>query len=250
MQLIKDILSTSMTLHLYWVVLIAIAYLFVHRNRHKPSFAILDIILNYIPVLTHEFGHILFNKISGGHTEDLVIVTSPRERIQTSRQGFAVTRARSRVTMIITTLGGYMMPPLMLAVGLFAGYYHYPSLFVFSYLAIFIYFVLITSRKGIPILLTLLLGVMIYGLVQNGQPEFIVIILSLIYHFILGVLFGELLQSTWTIITLTFTKHVIDWDGLALSQLTGIPVVIFSLLWIAFNVYIVYAIITILLLQN
>ena len=148
--------------------------------------------------------------------------------------------------MIITTLGGYVMPPLMLAVGLFAGYYHYPSLFVFSYLGIFIYFVLITSRKGIPILLTLLLGVMIYGLVQNGQPEFIVIILSLI----LGVLFGELLQSTWTIITLTFTKHVIDWDGLALRQLTGIPVVIFSLLWIAFNVYIVYAIITILLLQN
>ncbi|WP_105993448.1 M50 family metallopeptidase [Staphylococcus simulans] len=249
MQLIKDILSTSMTLHLYWVVLIAIAYIVTHQKRHSSSFAMLDIILNYIPVLTHEFGHILFNKISGGHTEDLVIVTSRRERIETSRQGFAITRARHKSTMIITTLGGYMMPPIMLAVGLFAGYYHYPSLFVLSYTALFIYFVIITSRKGIPILLTLLLALMIYGLIQNGQPEFIVIVLSIVYHFILGVLFGEVLQSTWTIAILTFARHI-DWDGLALRRLTGIPVFVFSLLWIAFNIYIVYSIVNILIFQN
>lgn len=250
MQLLKDLLTTHMTLHLYLVVIIAMIYLIVHHYRHHQALAILDIMLNYIPVLTHEFGHILFNKISGGHTQDLVIVTSPKERIQTSQQGYAITRARHRSTMIITTLGGYLMPPLMLAIGLFAQYFHYPVLFVLSYLIIFIYFVVITSRKGIPILLTLLLGLMMYGLIQNGQPEVMVIVLVFIYHFILGVLFGEVLQSTWTIIRLTFTQHPIEWDGSALKKLTHLPVICFSILWIAFNIYIVYAIVKYFIIQN
>ena len=54
----------------------------------------LDVILNYIPVLTHEFGHVLFNKLAGGRAKDLVIVTSPRERQQTLQQGFAITQSR------------------------------------------------------------------------------------------------------------------------------------------------------------
>ncbi|MGV3066528.1 hypothetical protein ACEE31_12505, partial [Staphylococcus simulans] len=73
MQLIKDILSTSITLHLYCVVLIAIAYLLVHCNRHNPSFAILAFLLNYIPVLTTAFGHIFFYKVGGGRTQKLLL---------------------------------------------------------------------------------------------------------------------------------------------------------------------------------
>ncbi|AMY05568.1 hypothetical protein CD149_02820 [Staphylococcus condimenti] len=250
MQLFKEIISTPMTLHLYLVVIIAIIYMTVHHYRNRPGLAVTDIILNYIPVLTHEFGHIVFNKISGGRTEDLVIVTSPRERFATSQQGFAITRASRRSTMIITTLGGYVMPPLMLALGIFSAYFHYPSLFVLSYLLIFIYFVCITSRKGIPILIAIFLGLMIYLLIQNNQPEMIVMILSIVYHFILGVLFGELLQSTWTMLRLTFTKYPIEWDGTALRNLTHLPVVVFTTLWIAFNFYVVYAIVKYLLFQG
>ncbi len=55
----------------------------------------LDVILNYIPVLTHEFGHVLFNKLAGGRAKDLVIVTRiPPERQQTLQQGFAITQSR------------------------------------------------------------------------------------------------------------------------------------------------------------
>lgn len=250
MQLFTEIISTSMTLHLYLVVIIAVLYLAVHHYRNRPSLAFLDIFLNYIPVLTHEFGHIVFNKISGGHTEDLVIVTSSRERVATSQQGFAITRASRRSTMIITTLGGYVMPPLMLAIGIFSAYYHFPALFVLSYLVIFIYFICITSRKGIPILIALILGIMIYLLIQNNQPDTMILILTIVYHFILGVLFGELLQSSWTILRLTFTQYPIEWDGTALRNLTHIPVVAFSTLWIAFNFYIVYAVVKYLLFQS
>ena len=43
----------------------------IHQNRHRQFNQYLDVYLNYIPVLTHEFGHVLFNKISGGRAKDL-----------------------------------------------------------------------------------------------------------------------------------------------------------------------------------
>ena len=44
------------------------------------------------------------------------------------------------IGQFITTLGGYIMPPLMLLIGLSAAYYGHPSLFLSAYIIIFIYF--------------------------------------------------------------------------------------------------------------
>lgn len=71
----------------------------IHQNRHRQFNQYLDVYLNYIPVLTHEFGHVLFNKISGGRAKDLVIVTRPSERLQTMQQGYAITQSKAHWTI-------------------------------------------------------------------------------------------------------------------------------------------------------
>src|SRR5699024_9526587 len=87
--------SSSIQLHLYWIILVAIIYIIIHTYRNKSINQLLDIYFNYIPVLTHEFGHILFNKLSGGKARDLVIVARPSERLATSQQGFAITQSKN-----------------------------------------------------------------------------------------------------------------------------------------------------------
>lgn len=52
-----------------------------------------------------------------GHAKDLVIVVRPSERKETLQQGYAITQSKSVTGQCITTLGGYVMPPIMLMIG-------------------------------------------------------------------------------------------------------------------------------------
>lgn len=240
MEKINTLFSSTIQLHILWVILLGLLYIIIHYYRHKPVNRILDIYFNYIPVLTHEFGHIIFNKISGGKARDFVIVASPNERMHTSQQGYAITQSKSRLGQIITTMGGYIMPPIMLYLGFIALDWQYPSIFIILYLLIFCYFVVVTSRKLLPIIIALLLCLLLYFLVHSDNQLMIFYLISISYHFILGVLFGEVVQSSWTIFKLTFSRQVSDWDGSALTELTNIPTVIFSCLWIVINLFTLY----------
>lgn len=240
MSYLQSFFSSVIQLNLYWVVFIALIYVLIHYYRNKPINQILDIYFNYIPVLTHEFGHILFNKISGGKAKDLVIVSSPSERIETSQQGFAITQSKSRLRQAITTFGGYVMPPLMLFIGFWALDSQYPSLFITAYLIIFIYFLILTSRKVLPIIIVILLFALLYFLFQSDNQLMMFYIVAITYHFILGVLLGEVIQSSWTIFKLTFSRQPTTWDGSTLKSLTYIPTFVFSAIWIAINLFTIY----------
>ncbi|MDW8546004.1 M50 family metallopeptidase [Staphylococcus pseudoxylosus] len=240
MSYLQSFFSSVIQLNLYWVVFIALIYVLIHSYRNKPINQILDIYFNYIPVLTHEFGHILFNKISGGKAIDLVIVSSPSERIETSQQGFAITQSKSRLGQAITTFGGYVMPPLMLFIGFWALDSQYPSLFITAYLIIFIYFLILTSRKLLPIIIVILLFALLYFLFQSDNQLMMFYIVAITYHFILGVLLGEVIQSSWTIFKLTFSRQPTTWDGSTLKSLTYIPTFVFSAIWIAINLFTIY----------
>ncbi|WP_214269136.1 M50 family metallopeptidase [Staphylococcus pseudoxylosus] len=240
MSYLQSFFSSVIQLNLYWVVFIALIYVLIHSYRNKPINQILDIYFNYIPVLTHEFGHILFNKISGGKAKDLVIVSSPSERIETSQQGFAITQSKSRLGQAITTFGGYVMPPLMLFIGFWALDSQYPSLFITAYLIIFIYFLILTSRKVLPIIIVILLFALLYFLFQSDNQLMMFYIVAITYHFILGVLLGEVIQSSWTIFKLTFSRQPTTWDGSTLKSLTYIPTFVFSAIWIAINLFTIY----------
>ena len=244
MSYLQSFFSSSIQLHISWVIILAVFYIVIHQYRHKPFNRIIDIYLNYIPVLTHEIGHILFNKISGGKAKDLVIVAKPSERAQTSQQGFAITQSSSRLSQIITTLGGYVMPPVMLYLGYLAVVANYPSIFIAIYLVIFCYFVILTSRKVLPIFILLMLIILLYGLFQSNDTELLYYVVTISYHVILGMLLGEVLQSSWTIFKLTFFTRDVEWDGTTLTELTHCPTFLFSTLWIAINLYTVYKLFT------
>ena len=96
-------------------------------------------------------GHILFNKLSWGHAKDLVIVVRPSERKETLQQGYAITQSKSVTGQCITTLGGYVMPPIMLMIGFWTIHFNYPSLFLILYSLIFVYYLNLTSRKLSPL---------------------------------------------------------------------------------------------------
>ena len=232
--------SSSIQLHLYWIILVAIIYIIIHTYRNKSINQLLDIYFNYIPVLTHEFGHILFNKLSGGKARDLVIVARPSERLATSQQGFAITQSKNSIGQSITTFGGYIMPPLMLYIGFLSTQYQYPSLFITAYLLIFIYFVCLTSRKLLPMFIVILLVFLLYCLFKSENQLTILYVVTITQHFILGVLLGEVLQSSWTIFKLTISTDEITWDGSTLKTLTHIPTFIYSFIWIAINLFTVY----------
>ncbi|BBD90806.1 M50 family metallopeptidase [Staphylococcus caprae] len=243
MTYLENFFTTVIHLNIYLIILISIVYIVIHQHRHKSINQFLDVYLNYIPVLTHEFGHVLFNRLAGGRAKDLVIVTSPKERQSTLQQGYAITQSRSYLGQFITTIGGYLMPPIMFLIGLVAAHYQHPSIFLVSYLFIFIYFLILTSRKLSPIIVILLIGILLYFLFKHDNQMIMYDIVSLSYHFILGVLLGEILQSSWTIFNLTFQRPKPSWDGSALTEITRVPTVIYSVLWIAFNLYTVYLLI-------
>lgn len=240
MTKVNAFFSSSIQLHLYWIIFIAILYIVIHTYRNKSINPILDIYFNYIPVLTHEFGHILFNKLSGGKPRDLVIVATPSERLATSQQGFAITQSKTSLGQSITTFGGYVMPALMLFLGFLSIKYQYPSLFITAYLLMFTYFLYLTSRKLLPIIIVILLVALLYCLFQSDNQRMILYIVTVTQHFILGVLLGEVLQSSWTIFKLTFSENRANWDGSTLKELTHIPTFVYSVIWIAINLFTVY----------
>src|SRR5699024_3653197 len=77
----------------------------------------IDIILGYFPILIHEMGHVIANKLSGGKPKDLAVVWRRKERMETGRQGYAITGSKSGWNQFITTLFDYIMLPLMLIIG-------------------------------------------------------------------------------------------------------------------------------------
>ncbi|ARJ51186.1 M50 family metallopeptidase [Staphylococcus lutrae] len=211
-------------------------YLLCRHYANRPIFSWLDIALNYIPVLTHEFGHVLFNRLSGGRVLDFVVVATRHERQMTGQQGYAVTQSRSRSGQIFTTLGGYLMSPIMLTLGLYFQSKGQGALFVLSYILIFIYFTWKTSRKLVPILLIAFLILIGYLGIQSENLSQYSLTYMFVYHLILGTLLGEIIQSTVTIVQLTFARPQPDWDGTALKMLTHLPTFIFSCFWIMINI--------------
>lgn len=240
MQQLNALLTSHIDLQLYMLIGIAICYILAHQFRAHSVLRFVDVCLNYIPVLTHEFGHILFNKISSGRAKDLVIVVSPTEREQTLQQGYAITSSASRLSQIITTLGGYIMPPLMLYIGVLTMQHNYASLFIGAYILIFIYFLILTSRKAMPLIILIILAGLLYFIFQYHQDLLTSQLISVVIHYILGVLLGEVVQSSWTILRLTFNPRITEWDGSALRDLTHLPVIGFSALWIVINLYTLY----------
>nr|WP_263314805.1 M50 family metallopeptidase [Mammaliicoccus sp. Marseille-Q6498] len=230
-------LSEPIHLSLTIIICIALIYVFVHHRRQHSILSMIDIILGYFPILIHEMGHVLANKLSGGKPKDLVVVWRRRERLETGRQGYAITGSKSGFNQFITTLFGYIMPPLMLIIGVWMKHHTYGPIFLILLLIMFLYYVILTSKKFIPSIILIVIAVALYEVMTAPNIHDFGQITTYIYHLSLGTLLGEVAQSSITIFLLTFSRGRQEWDGSQLKQITRIPTFIFSIIWIAINVY-------------
>lgn len=228
-------LISPIPISIFLLCIITGLYLLSYYYRSHPILSALNIAFNYIPVLTHEFGHVLFNRLSGGRVVDFVVVMTRRERQETGQQGYAVTQSKSRIGQIFTTIGGYIMPPLMLSIGLIMQSKGQGVIFILLYVAIFLYFTFVTSRKVAPMMIIAFLCLIVYLGLQSENLHNYSLIYLLVYHWLLGTLLGEVIQSSITIAQLTFARPQPNWDGTALRSITHVPTSVFSALWILLN---------------
>lgn len=236
-QFLPNFLSEPINLSLTTITIIALTYVFVHHRRQQPILSLIDIILGYFPILIHEMGHVIANKLSGGKPKDLVVVWRRKERMETGRQGYAVTGSKSRLNQFITTLFGYIMPPIMLILGVWLKHHTFGPIFLIILLIMFLFYVILTSKKFIPSIILVIIAVALYEVLSAPNIHDFGQIITYIYHISLGTLLGEVAQSSITIFLLTFSRSRQEWDGSQLKQLTKIPTIFFSVIWIAINVY-------------
>lgn len=236
-QFLPNFLSEPINLSLTTITIIALIYVFVHHRRQQPILSLIDIILGYFPILIHEMGHVIANKLSGGKPKDLVVVWRRKERMETGRQGYAVTGSKSRLNQFITTLFGYIMPPIMLILGVWLKHHTFGPIFLIILLIMFLFYVILTSRKFITSIILVIIAVALYEVLSAPNIHDFGQIITYIYHISLGTLLGEVAQSSITIFLLTFSRSRQEWDGSQLKQLTKIPTIFFSVIWIAINVY-------------
>ncbi len=83
----------------------------------------------------------------------------------------------------------------------------------------------------------ILISIMCCLLKDENHKKLDIAFVTMSYQYILGVLLGEVLQSSWTIAKLTFQRPSPQWDGSALKELSHVPIFIYSTIWIIFNLY-------------
>src|SRR5699024_8267290 len=88
--------------------------------------------------------------------------------------------------------------------------------------------------------IVILLIFLLYCLFKSDNQLAILFVISIRQHFILGVLLGEVFQSSWTIFKLTFSSNDITWDGSTLKALTRVPTFLYSFICIVINLFTVY----------
>ncbi|MCG3400273.1 M50 family metallopeptidase [Staphylococcus massiliensis] len=237
---LENLQTIKIILNPYLITLIIIGYIAIHYYRGHRIFSLIEIILNFIPVLIHEFGHVLMNSITFGKPKDLVVVVRPKERRLTSRQGYAVTTSSNVLTQVITTLGGYIMPSMMLILGIFLAIKDYSVVYIISFLCIFIYYLVITSRKLVPLSITILLIIVIYQSFKYNVYQDFQLVMFIIYHYLIGTLAGEVILSSIRIVRFTFSRSNGNWDGYQLKLATHIPTICFSIIWLTINCFAMY----------
>lgn len=202
-----------------------VLFLYFHGKKH-----IFIRWFQFLPVLLHEFGHAITCQLTGGQVKDIVIVTRRKEQMSTRRSGYAITATKPGFNTFATLIAGYMMPPVILGIALICVYYHLTYLFWGLLIFIFVYYLMETSRKLLPLCVSFILCGILYVSLHTEQ-DFLLILPSIAYHIIIAILFGDLFITVRTLIVLYFQKNN-DWDGAQLSRLTRIPVFFYLIFFV------------------
>lgn len=237
-QLFIDSFS-NIQLHLSVIAITSISFVILHNLRHLPILRNISVILSFFPVLIHELGHAFAAQIFGGQVADIHMVLSPKKQQATGKQGFAITTGKNRFSFIFITLMGYISAPLMLFLGCYLIIKDLSFVFVALCLFFTAFYFVKTKQKWIPLILLLIIVYSGYSIIFEPNP-YTMIIISIVYNLLLGLLLGETYQSIIITSKITFSKKKPEWDGSAMKDLTHLPVVFWWFIWTSFSIMCTY----------
>lgn len=222
-----------------WIVLITAGiYLFLHGRRYNGIFAQLSIIAGFIPILIHELGHAVTASVTKGRVTNIYMVLTPGRQRDEGRQGYTETASRSRLSSMLVTFAGYAFPSLMFLSGVFLAVHGYSIIFMGLLTLFFVYYLMHTSQKWLPILIIILLVFVIINMVASFS-EWADTIINIGYNIVLGLLLGEMIQSILLTSRIVFSNDI-EWDGTAMKRLTHLPVTLWWLIWSAISIWSIY----------
>lgn len=230
---------SNVFLNLYIILITAIIFLLLHKFRTIPIVRNISIAASFFPVLIHELGHAITAQLVGGKVEDIRMVLTYRQQQATEKQGYAITKANSKLKFVFITFFGYIAAPLMLFSGVYLAAKDMTAAFLFLCIISLFFYLAKTTQKWIPIILILLVIYSCYNLIYDGY-EPITISISIIYNLLLGLLAGETIQSIIITTKIAFSRTKTEWDGSAMRKLTFIPVYFWWLVWTLFSIYMLY----------
>lgn len=231
------LLQMKVILYPWLILLLTIPYLVLMNQSYRYTYLN---IFSHLPTLLHEFGHALFCQLTDGNVRDIVIVTSTTERNTTHRAGYTITETRGSFNQFFTMIGGYLFPPLMLLFSIAAAEQNVPSLFWMIFLVIFIYYLIKTSRKLMPLLILIISSAIIYLSQALHISIAINDVYSFMYHTVISILLADTLIATLTITQVYFKDKNNEWDGAQLSRLTHLPTFFYYLLFTAVHLTALY----------
>lgn len=230
---------SNVFLNIYIILITAVIFLLLHKFRTIPIVRNISIAASFFPVLIHELGHAITAQLVGGKVEDIRMVLTYRQQQATEKQGYAITKANSKLKFVFITFFGYIAAPLMLFSGVYLASKEMTAAFLFLCIISLFFYLAKTTQKWIPIILILLVIYTCYNLIYDDYKP-IAISISIIYNLLLGLLAGETIQSIIITTKIAFSRTRSEWDGSAMRKLTFIPVHFWWLVWTLFSVYMLY----------
>lgn len=216
-----------------------LVFLFMHGQRDKPILKNISIILGFIPVLIHELGHALTARLTGGKVIDIHMIMTHREQTKQGAQGYAKTIPRNRLSAILMTFMGYIMPPLIFYLGIIL-ILNKLSVIYLLILALGVLFYLSKTRQiFIPLLMLVIILFTGYDL-SIRSTSMVNDVLNIGFNVILGLLLGEMVQSILITGKMCLSRNGSSWDGKTLFKLTFIPSFVWFFIWSGFSVFVIY----------
>lgn len=230
---------SNVFLNIYIILITAIIFLLLHKYRSIPIVRNISIAASFFPVLIHELGHAISAQLIGGKVEDIRMVLTYRQQQATEKQGYAITKANSKLKFAFIAFFGYIAAPLMLFSGVYLASKNMTAVFLFLCIISLFFYLAKTTQKWIPFILILLVIYTCYNLIFDDYKP-IAISISIIYNLLLGLLAGETIQSIIITTKITFSRTKSEWDGYAMQKLTFIPTYFWWLVWTLFSIYTLY----------
>ncbi len=232
-------LFSNIHLSIITIIITAIIFIILHNLRHLPIVRNISVYVSFFPVLIHELGHAFAAQIFNGQVDDIHMVLSPKKQQETGKQGYAITKARSRFTFIIIAFMGYVSAPLMFFLGCYLITHNLSFIFVALCLLFVLFYLAKTKQKWIPFILLLIVIYSGYNVYTNATSDTNLIIDS-VYNILLGLLLGETIQSIVITTKIAFSNQQTEWDGSSMYNLTHIPAIFWWLAWTLISILCIY----------